>query len=57
MAEQLWKDAAADPQKRYDFLAQLAGKAEKSPSGRLTAPSPLSIKKARTQRSGLSFYR
>ncbi|STT11629.1 pyruvate-flavodoxin oxidoreductase [Klebsiella pneumoniae] len=32
VAEQLWKDAAADLQKRYDFLAQLAGKAEKSPS-------------------------
>lgn len=30
VAEQLWKDAAADLQKRYDFLAQLAGKAEKS---------------------------
>ncbi|WP_171964558.1 pyruvate:ferredoxin (flavodoxin) oxidoreductase [Cronobacter sakazakii] len=29
VAEQLWKDAAADLQKRYDFLAQLAGKAEK----------------------------
>ncbi len=26
VAEQLWKDAAADLQKRYDFLAQLAGK-------------------------------
>ena len=32
VAEQLWKDAAADLQKRYDFLAQLAGKAEKSAS-------------------------
>ncbi|MFH2661844.1 pyruvate:ferredoxin (flavodoxin) oxidoreductase [Enterobacter hormaechei] len=32
VAEQLWKDAAADLQKRYDFLAQLAGKAEKSTS-------------------------
>ena len=30
VAEQLWKDATADLQKRYDFLAQLAGKAEKS---------------------------
>ena len=30
VAEQLWKDAAADLQKRYDFLAQMAGKAEKS---------------------------
>jgi pyruvate-ferredoxin/flavodoxin oxidoreductase len=29
VAEQLWKDATADLQKRYDFLAQLAGKAEK----------------------------
>ncbi|HBR7296571.1 TPA: pyruvate:ferredoxin (flavodoxin) oxidoreductase [Klebsiella aerogenes] len=29
VAEQLWKDAAADLQKRYDFLAQLAGKTEK----------------------------
>ena len=29
VAEQLWKDAAADLQKRYDFLAQMAGKAEK----------------------------
>lgn len=28
VAEQLWKDATADLQKRYDFLAQLAGKAE-----------------------------
>ena len=32
VAEQLWKDAAADLQKRYDFLAQMAGKAEKSAS-------------------------
>ncbi|MCU3601338.1 hypothetical protein N8V85_21805, partial [Enterobacter hormaechei subsp. hoffmannii] len=32
VAEQLWRDAAADLQKRYDFLAQLAGKAEKSTS-------------------------
>ncbi|MBJ3816530.1 pyruvate:ferredoxin (flavodoxin) oxidoreductase [Shimwellia pseudoproteus] len=32
VAEQLWKDAAQDLQKRYDFLAQLAGKAEKAPS-------------------------
>ena len=32
VAEQLWKDAAADLQKRYDFLAQMAGKAEKSTS-------------------------
>jgi len=32
VAEQLWKDAAADLQKRYDFLAQLAGKAEKTAS-------------------------
>ena len=32
VAEQLWKDAAADLQKRYDFLAQLAGKAEKAAS-------------------------
>ena len=30
VAEQLWKDAAADLQKHYDFLAQMAGKAEKS---------------------------
>lgn len=30
VAEQLWKDAAADLQKRYDFTAQMAGKAEKS---------------------------
>ncbi|WP_029591584.1 pyruvate:ferredoxin (flavodoxin) oxidoreductase [Franconibacter pulveris] len=30
VAEQLWKDAAADLQKRYDFLAQMAGKAEKA---------------------------
>ncbi|MER0125996.1 pyruvate:ferredoxin (flavodoxin) oxidoreductase [Franconibacter daqui] len=30
VAEQLWKDAAADLQKRYDFLAQMAGKAEKT---------------------------
>jgi len=30
VAGQLWKDATADLQKRYDFLAQLAGKAEKS---------------------------
>ena len=29
VAEQLWKDATADLQKRYDFLAQLAGKVEK----------------------------
>lgn len=28
VAEQLWKDAAADLQKRYDFLAQMAGKAD-----------------------------
>ena len=32
VAEQLWKDAAADLQKRYDFLAQMAGKGEKSTS-------------------------
>lgn len=32
VAEQLWKDAAADLQKRYDFLAQMAGKAEKTAS-------------------------
>ena len=30
VAEQLWKDAAADLQKRYDFLAQMAGKTEKT---------------------------
>lgn len=30
VAEQLWRDAALDLQKRYDFLALLAGKAEKS---------------------------
>ncbi|EMN5860857.1 pyruvate:ferredoxin (flavodoxin) oxidoreductase [Pluralibacter gergoviae] len=30
VAEQLWKDAAQDLQKRYDFLALLAGKAEKT---------------------------
>ncbi|MEA1064960.1 pyruvate:ferredoxin (flavodoxin) oxidoreductase [Erwinia sp. HR93] len=30
IAEQLWKDAAADLQKRYDFLAMLAGKTEKT---------------------------
>lgn len=30
VAEQLWKDAAADLQKRYDFLAQMAGKAERT---------------------------
>ncbi|BDH46080.1 pyruvate-flavodoxin oxidoreductase [Salmonella enterica subsp. enterica serovar Choleraesuis] len=30
VAAQLWKDAAADLQKRYDFLAQMAGKAEKA---------------------------
>lgn len=30
VAEQLWKDAAADLQKRYDFLAQMVGKAEKA---------------------------
>ena len=30
VAEQLWKDAAEDLQKRYDFLALLAGKAEKT---------------------------
>lgn len=30
VAEQLWKDAAADLQKRYDFLAQMAGKTDKS---------------------------
>lgn len=29
VAEQLWQDAAADLQKRYDFLARMAGKAEK----------------------------
>ncbi|EKE8913875.1 hypothetical protein OW326_000114 [Salmonella enterica] len=29
VAEQLWRDAALDLQKRYDFLALLAGKAEK----------------------------
>ena len=29
VAEQLWKDAAEDLQKRYDFLAMMAGKAEK----------------------------
>ncbi|WP_312293051.1 pyruvate:ferredoxin (flavodoxin) oxidoreductase [Atlantibacter hermannii] len=28
VAEKLWKDAAADLQKRYDFLAQMAGKAD-----------------------------
>lgn len=28
VAEQLWKDAAADLQKRYDFLTQMAGKAD-----------------------------
>lgn len=32
VADQLWKDAAEDLQKRYDFLAQLAGKAEKTNS-------------------------
>ncbi|MRT11877.1 pyruvate:ferredoxin (flavodoxin) oxidoreductase [Enterobacteriaceae bacterium RIT711] len=32
VAEQLWKDAAVDLQKRYDFLAQMAGKAEKADS-------------------------
>ncbi|WP_058910230.1 pyruvate:ferredoxin (flavodoxin) oxidoreductase [Entomohabitans teleogrylli] len=32
VAQQLWQDAAADLQKRYDFLAQLAGKAEKTAS-------------------------
>lgn len=32
VAEQLWKDATADLQKRYDFLAQMAGKAEKASS-------------------------
>lgn len=30
VAEQLWKDAAADLQKRYDFLAMMAGKTEKT---------------------------
>ena len=30
VAERFWKDAAADLQKRYDFLAQMAGKAERS---------------------------
>ena len=30
VAEQLWRDAAEDLQKRYDFLALLAGKAEKT---------------------------
>ena len=30
VAEQLWKDATADLQKRYDFLAMMAGKAEKT---------------------------
>jgi len=29
VAEQLWKEAATDLQKRYDFLANMAGKAEK----------------------------
>ncbi len=33
VAEQLWKDAAEDLQKRYDFLAMLAGKAEKPTAG------------------------
>ncbi len=28
VAEQLWKDATADLQKRYNFLAQMAGKAD-----------------------------
>lgn len=32
VAEQLWKDAAEDLQKRYDFLARLAGNEEKSTS-------------------------
>ena len=31
VAEQLWKEAASSLQKRYDFLALLAGKAEKVP--------------------------
>jgi hypothetical protein len=44
VAEQLWKDAAADLQKRYDF-AQLAGKAEKSPERRLRLFSILQPKK------------
>ncbi len=30
VAEQLWKDATADLQKRYDFLAMMAGKVEKT---------------------------
>jgi len=30
VAEQLWKEAATDLQKRYDFLANMAGKAEKT---------------------------
>jgi pyruvate-ferredoxin/flavodoxin oxidoreductase len=47
VAEQLWKDAA-DLQKRYDFLAQLAGKAEKSPSEAKVIFHPAAIKKART---------
>ena len=29
VAERLWKEASADLQKRYEFLAQLAGKVEK----------------------------
>ncbi|QKJ87238.1 Pyruvate-flavodoxin oxidoreductase [Paramixta manurensis] len=32
VAEQLWRDAAEDLQRRYDLLAQMAGKAEKNPS-------------------------
>lgn len=30
VAEQLWKEAASDLQKRYNFLANMAGKAEKT---------------------------
>ena len=30
VAQQLWKEAATDLQKRYDFLANMAGKAEKT---------------------------
>ena len=33
VAEQLWQDAAADLQKRYDFLARMAGKEEKASAG------------------------
>lgn len=50
VAEQLWKDAAADLQKRYDFLAQMVGKRKNRPASNSSARHVrafFAIKKAR----------